>query len=126
MKGLYKTEQAKPTKWKRAPTFLIVALVTVSACGAMPIEPHDPVFQPIVEQKFCQPDDPQNCEVKSLCREYRFNGQGDYELFQTWELKKCSGVFGQTANAYNKKKDFIRELTKWAQDIAKNCKAVMQ
>lgn len=97
---------------------LTVVALTSNACSAMPIEPRDPLFQPIVEQKFCtDPEDEETCEIKSLCREFRWSGK-QYDLFKTWELKKCSGTFGQDVASFNRKKDFIREMATW---IKRNC-----
>lgn len=98
---------------------LSIAVIAISSCGNMPIEPHDPIFQPIVEQKFCtNPEYPETCEVKSLCREYRYDGKL-YFLYETHPLKKCSGTFGQDAPSFNRKKDYIRELLSWIKTTCK-------
>lgn len=101
---------------------LTLVALTTNACSAIPVEPHDSLWQPIVEQKFCtDPQDENTCEVKSFCRQYDWDTSKKlYTLAKTWELKKCSGTFGQDIDSYNRMKDFLRQVQVW---VKRNCGA---
>jgi len=85
--------------------------LTASSClhhPAAPQPPSPPIFQPIVEQQFCD-ENGQNCEIKSLCREY-IEKDGNFRHIANHPLKKCHGIFGVEAG-------FVALIKKWVADL---------
>jgi hypothetical protein len=97
-------------------TFLMVLIgpTTISGCavGAPPV-PEITVYQPIIDQSFCDPSGA-NCVTKSLCREYyRDKNTGEFVFVKDDDFKLCHGIFGVDAANYVKLKAYTDAVTLW-------------
>lgn len=116
---------------------LMVININCKSTATAPEVPRPPMWQPIVDQEFCYSptagllcigekecanfqSEISACERKSLCREYRFDGSTqDYYLYQTHELKACSGILGVTSDWYTELRKYFIEMGDW---VKNNCK----
>lgn len=108
---------------KRLSTCLIIAiLIAVNGCAnPAPVPPRLTLFQPIIEQRLCD-DTGNNCEVKSLCREYEESEFGEFKLKAVHPLKECQGVFGVKPDLFISLKDFIRRMKTYVEDVCQKHK----
>ena len=92
----------------------------VSSCKTtdVPKPPKKPLYQPIIEQTFCDSNG-QNCVVKSHCNEFNLNENDEWVLTKKHPLKKCHGIFGVDSGGVNAIQAYADTMATW---IRKNCK----
>ena len=98
---------------------LICLIVTSCKTADVPKPPKNPLYQPIIEQTFCD-ENGQNCVIKSVCKEWNYNEKtNEWVLVKNHPLKKCHGIFGVDSKGVTDLHGYTDTMTKW---IKKNCK----
>jgi len=87
----------------RALIFLILA-VSSSCATKAPLPPRVDLYQPILSL--------------NRCNVYRMNNDEVWEIVDRLPLEACNGVFGVTADDFNKLRDYSRRLKSF---ISNNC-----
>lgn len=85
----------------------------------MPATPRDNLFQPIIEQTFCDKNG-ENCQVKSFCSEWHLDESSNkWVLVAKHPLKKCHGIFGVNSTGVTNYQNYFDKMSSW---IENNCK----
>lgn len=105
---------------KRISTILLLTFLTVGASNCQhaidfPQLPKHDIYQPIIEQLLC---DGENCEVKSMCKQWSVNEKNEWTLVENHPLKICHGKLAITSDTFIEYRDFYRKMKTW---IKGNC-----
>lgn len=111
---------SKTVSLKTLKKVLLLTCLTASACVSCKTTapkdfPEVPVItlkESIIEQKFCDSQG-QNCEVKSVCREYAQDEKEKWYFLKDHEIKFCHGILGVNGKEFVEIKDFIRKAKLW-------------
>lgn len=98
-------------------TFLTVGASNCQSTKDLPKLPVHDLYQVIVEQKFCD-ENGENCEIKSICKQWSVNQKGEWTLIENHPLKVCHGKFGLHSDAIADYFDYYRNMKSW---IKRNC-----
>lgn len=92
--------------------FLIQGCKTPQA----PRPPKVTLYQPIINSKVCENG---SCQIISVCKQWDFDEkENKWVLTANHDISKCNGIFGVTADDFNKIRDFSREMQSY---IENNC-----